>query len=335
MPSLDDFCKRLGIRHPMEQSTCIGYGQRKPTCGCAVAESSRLQAFAILERAKDALDSGNGVRTGTLLDIAGLLLCKRFHQYQAEENVQRWKSILRGYSALRRQATPAIASSSVTPARQVSIPQPTPQPGPMLESCSDEQLMREVRRRLGCVGRVELLHGLVEITIEVSENQGATRNRTSDNTSRNDSSVNDEVARPNSSGTSSTSAGSLNRIYANQPSSNSSAIVDTVGSISQLPTLESTAAVETVGPTSATVASPAISPPRSEPQPRAPSPLRQSHLDCVVCTLSYEEDPDEHWECRQCLNRVHLHCFEAWRASQLPDRVRCIHCRGRVPERTV
>lgn len=196
--------------------------------------------------------------------------------------------------------------------------------------------MRETRRRLGRVRRVKLLHGLFEITNEGLESQEVIRGQPNNSAPRDDSRGLVDVARLNSSRTSSTPVGSPNRINANQPASSISPAVDTVALIPQSPTLERTPAVETIRPSQSAVANPVGTLPRPEPPARAPSPLRQSQVDCVVCTLSYEEEPGDQWECRRCLNRVHLHCFDAWRASQLPGRVTCIHCPCQVSEgRTV
>lgn len=63
---------------------------------------------------------------------------------------------------------------------------------------------------------------------------------------------------------------------------------------------------------------------------RSPEPLRQSHVQCGVCFLPYEPNGGDHWECTQCLNRVHQECFDTWFAAQvgLGQAVRCIHCRA-------
>lgn len=343
MSSVNDVCKHLGIRHPMEQPTCIGYGQRKPTCGNAVAESSRSQAIARLERVRENLDSGRRANSDSLLDIASLLLCGRYHQYQAEENAQRWKRSLRGYFTPRRQATPIAASSGVAPARNVPVPEAVPSPGPMLQSCSNLELIREVRRRLGRAGRVELLHELIQITTAVSENRVAVSNQAHSNTSRENPRVDVEVSRPDPPGSSITAppahsgtAGNANRTSTSVLSQHRSAGADTMMPAARSPTPESMLAVGIIQPASDTLERSVVASPRPDPPVRAPSPLRQSHTECVVCILSYEEDPEDYWECRRCLNRVHLSCFETWMASQLPAQVTCIHCRGRILEgRTV
>lgn len=90
MSSVKELCNQLGIRHPLEQTNCIGYGQRKPTCGCAVAIASRTNAVNVLTIVNRAIRANDQVKQTDLQAIANLLLCKRFHQYQADENVQRW-----------------------------------------------------------------------------------------------------------------------------------------------------------------------------------------------------------------------------------------------------
>lgn len=341
MSSVNDLCRRLDIRHPLEQSTCIGYGQRKPTCGCAVAESSRLTALAKLESVNDNLNSGARVSSEALRGIASLLLCKRWHQSQADENVQHWRRNLREISATpARIPLPTPPSTNVTPAQLVPAPRNVPAPRPSPESFSDQQLVQEIKRRLQQRRSDELLGGILEIANTVLENHNNTRDQTQDDRPRGNPRTNvDEASRPNPPRSPITpppsytnTAGNSSRTYVGQSSQNRSATVNMATPNTQTPVSRPAPASESVRQARIAALTPVVSSSRPEPPARSPSPLRQSHLECVVCTLPYEEDTDEYWECRSCLNRVHMQCFENWRDSQLPGRVTCIHCRGQVSE---
>lgn len=113
--SIDALCQRLGIQHPLDQSTCIGYGQRKPTCGLLAAESSRMQALSLLDQISHDLSRGSPISNDALQTVAGLLLCRRWHQFQAYEIAQRWQARLEKTTAARwpERATVSGSSNSV------------------------------------------------------------------------------------------------------------------------------------------------------------------------------------------------------------------------------
>lgn len=134
MASVDALCQRLGIQHPRDQSTCIGYGQRTPTCGLLAAQSSRMQAVSLLDQINHDLSRGSAISNDALRTVAGLLLCRRWHQSQAHENAQRWQARLEKTTAARwpEQAT-VSASSNSAPQHSTRYPvqyaaPPPPQP---------------------------------------------------------------------------------------------------------------------------------------------------------------------------------------------------------------
>lgn len=201
MASVDALCQRLGIQHPLDQSTCIGYGQRKPTCGLLAAEHSRLQALRMLEKISRDLACGSKINDASLNTVAGLLLCKRWHQGQAQENAQRWRTKLQktadtyrpeqmttpyqpgpsrqGSSQLTRldsashqldlpvqvttQAALQLSTRSYLP--QWSPPQQETY-HPRLNSCSTEELISEVRSRLLHRANTRLLTEILDLADE-------------------------------------------------------------------------------------------------------------------------------------------------------------------------
>lgn len=144
MASIDQLCKQLGIRHPLDQPTCIGYGLKKPTCGLLAAQPSRQTAVSVLNSILYTLNRGEHVRTADLDYVARLLLCKTWHQYQAADKVSAWEHQLNGWRT----------SSSIP--TSWGIPQPYAYSLPVYQDCryglenhSSMVLFEELERRLG------------------------------------------------------------------------------------------------------------------------------------------------------------------------------------------
>lgn len=327
MSTVKDLCRRLGIRHPFEQSTCIGYGQRKPTCGCAVAESSRSSAVAMLQDMSEGLYFSAEVSNEALLGIASLLLCKRWHQFQAAEKVQGWRRNLREITAVRPRAPVLAASSAVTPVRTITAPQAASTPRPSLQSFSDQQLVDEIKRRLQHTHSADFLCEVVQAATTAIERHNIARAPRGGDESISNPQPNPPETADTAPPSQASTVAQSNQANISRQSQDRPAPANT-----QSPIARTIPTTETVRQARLAALVPAVTSARPEPPARAPSPLRESHVECVVCTLSYEEDPDEHWECQSCLNRVHMHCFETWRTSQLPGLVTCIHCRTRVRE---
>ncbi|KAJ9651712.1 hypothetical protein H2198_009024 [Neophaeococcomyces mojaviensis] len=160
MPAGDSLCATLGIVHPLTRTTCIGYGTRKPDCGCAVALASRQAANALLLEIKDDLDQQLDV-TDSLSQLASLLLCKRWHQYQADENVNKWKKSLRSYASSSREN-----GGSSTPSRS-SWPPSQLQKKEVLRSTSSRRLLKELRRRIEDLGDSDLFTEVIKLADEL------------------------------------------------------------------------------------------------------------------------------------------------------------------------
>lgn len=418
MPSADGLCQQLGIQHPLDKPTCIGYGQRKPTCGCLVAESSRLQAASFLDRMDHDLSHGFVISIDRLYTVAGLLHCKRFHQFQADQMAQQWSRQLERTAMTHSQPRPAavpistnsvpllpfqlIAPQQSTPlpplpfqliapqqgtlwsplppqlvapqqstswsplspqlvaAQQgISLPPPPPQvnapqrstpqastPQATLRSCSDRDLISEMRRRLEILTSTELLTAIRDIARSSLEgraasNDGRVFEADGDNPPNLPLTNNVNTAGVNGSGSTQTtplrsslptpppsqeSVRTAERVGSNRPGQSTPEATNTTAASEQPSTPSPVSTPENIRQARITRLTPASTP---EPPARPPSPFRSSYVECAVCMLPYE-DGDDHWECQHCLNRVHTDCFETWRASQLPNRVRCMHCRGDV-----
>lgn len=313
MASIDRLCKEFGIRHPLEQSTCIGYGRQKPTCGIAVAFHSRSQAVSVLKSIDRDLQEGVGVKMNMLHHLAGLLLCKRWHQGQAEENAQLWKERLRA-----RAQTPSFASTSASSSQSASTRARTPAPKPALESFTDRQLIQEIKRRIQDPQHTELVDEICDLAETLLQDQ--------DESDESNSETCDDEEHISASGSSSASS-----FVSSETSLETSS---EISSESKQPATDREAIrkarIAALAPKSGSTSRALSTPLRRS---RSPSPLRQSHVDCIVCMTPYTEDNSEHWECRSCLNRVHMRCFDSWSASQAATgHVRCMHCRAEVPE---
>lgn len=169
MASIDQLCRQLGIRHPFDQPTCIGYGLKKPTCGLLAAHFSRQTAVDILNDIVYTLNRGENVRTADLDYVARLLLCKRWHQYQAADKVSIWEYQLNGWGT----------SSSIPTPR--GIPQPYAYSLPLYQDCryglenhSSMVLFEDLERRLGRVPRHSIGTTIVATVVPLA-NDGQSR----------------------------------------------------------------------------------------------------------------------------------------------------------------
>lgn len=325
MPSIDRVCEKLGIRHPLEQSTCIGYGQRKPTCGCAVAYASRSQAVGLLRNIGHSHRDGDRIDSEVLLDIASLLLCKGWHQFQMEETVQGWKrNIARAPAVTRQPPAPAVLRTSSTPTRRPVEDASTRQ---SLQTVDDRQLVREIIRRAESAQNTAMFDAICEFARAISTTQPQRVPETATPLQGNATVSSDPVASPQPPRAQIPASGA-GRTGDRQPNLRPEPITDHVQR-------NSTAPAAPPAPSATLNTAPVRNSASIPTTPsRPPSPLRQSHVECVVCLLPYEDGAEEHWECRSCLNRVHLDCFNEWGASQIASGqpVRCIHCRGRQRE---
>ncbi|KIX08375.1 uncharacterized protein Z518_03031 [Rhinocladiella mackenziei CBS 650.93] len=105
MITVNRLCRDLGIKHPLDHPTCIGYGKAKPTCGILCAQASRNEAVTALEGICEAIADGINPRmlVNDLEGVAQLLHCKRWHQYQARAKAREWRRKLDEAMAQRNE----------------------------------------------------------------------------------------------------------------------------------------------------------------------------------------------------------------------------------------
>ena len=158
MWTVNKLCRIFDIQHPLDQSTCIGFGTKKPTCGCAVAETSRDRAVTGILDICASLDRGRSSRSSLLPMLettARLLHCKRWHQWQAEEEAQEWYDRLQIYLEDKRDGqsrqqrhSPTQRSSTRSHRATSSQRSSPPRSTPSLSAATDEDLLAELDRRL-------------------------------------------------------------------------------------------------------------------------------------------------------------------------------------------
>lgn len=375
MASIDTLCQRLGIQHPLDQSTCIGYGQKKPTCGLLAAESSRLQAVRVLNQISRDLSHGSEVSSDRLYDLASLLLCKRWHQNQAHENAERWTVKLKKIAAstyVPRNPTADPSHYSTTyptqcppqeaeyhpippqpcpPANHSSHlaprgPQPRPdtyQPG--LHSCSTQELIAEIQKRLGSVANNQLLSAIVSIADGQAQDQILVRSPRANAAAIPDTRAIDRPTRTvidlsTIDGSSvlqaahTTAPRQVTRTQARDiPRANT---VATTTSSGLPPAARSASRPSPTGEDirQARITALALAPRSATPETpvRPASPLRSSYVECAVCMEPYEDGDTDQWECQSCQNRAHKDCYQSWRAAPSAGSTRCMYCRATIPQ---
>ena len=106
MVTVDKLCHILDIEHPLDRSTCIGYGKRSPTCRNTVAKATRIAATSELKHICKLMSHGkpNENRLADKLDtVAHFLHCRSRHQDQAESEAEQWSETVLDYMKSRRK----------------------------------------------------------------------------------------------------------------------------------------------------------------------------------------------------------------------------------------
>ncbi|EXJ79372.1 hypothetical protein A1O3_08874 [Capronia epimyces CBS 606.96] len=103
--TVDSLCQILGIKHPEDHPTCIGYGKAKPTCGNLASQQSRNTAVQIFQEVCHDLASGCNPSSldASLEEAATLLHCKRWHRGQAPAMADKWLDRLVHYTTSRNR----------------------------------------------------------------------------------------------------------------------------------------------------------------------------------------------------------------------------------------
>jgi len=342
MTTVADLRHILDFGDPLNHSTCIGYGQRNPDCRNSVASASRSQAEQVLNtivrfwRAHDNVDD-------ELHQLAILLLCKRNHQWQAEAKVEGWKRKMKkagkrsaegnGSRALSRTFPASMSRSSRSSTTYADSESVVRSSKKVPKSLTNKELFKELRRRLFDTADQMILDHFLKLADEVNdtfktEDDSEEDSEDDDNSSDDNSGASDDADNDHESDNDSNELQNVQGAARapRQTPSQLSASMSAVARTHHRPSAEAlrqarVAALSTTpGSTTSMVHG-------------GPSyPLRQSHVECVVCLQPYDGDDQEaFWQCDACLNRVHRECFDAWYASVEPHwAVRCVHCRIEV-----
>lgn len=337
MATLTSICNVLDL-DPSKHTTCIGYGQRNPDCRNPVAHLSRTQAVTVLEtiarhwRAQDNLDD-------ELTQLASLLLCKRNHQWQVGGKVEEWKRKLR--KARSREAetenlrVPSSTSSAAS-SRASTVSTVTAGSGTgarhsrgVVTTLTNRELLKELKRRLYDDRDNALVDDFLKLADDVrddleNDTESDAEDVSSDDSSdesddgdvdddRDDIPLHEHAASRSRRETATQQPTPLSGVTSRQDRPSAEAMRQArIAALSSSSTSASTSPSMPVRPA---------------------SPIRQSHIECVVCLEPYDNS-DEHgfWQCEGCLNRVHIQCFDCWYASELREGQdgRCPHCRAVV-----
>lgn len=331
MSSVNELCQRLNILLPLEQSTCIGHGLRKPTCGCSVSLSSRKAANRVLEDVSYDITAGHQVQVDELQLIAGLLLCKRNHQSQGQELARRWQHTLQERTS---QSPPRQLNEIVGTSRNISTMPPS-LIGADLRQPSNAALIAELKRRLSIdtnlianlLGEIAPLPGrvigsnldpgpsyaLAPVPFSQappSEQRGGVITNISASTSTQPCPQHSRNILPMpTSRRRAEQSSEMTQQFLNE----NSIAIDDSNSMSNHPTGLVNDSLPLERPST----------------PRAP--LRHSHVECAICYETYDGDNEaEYWECHTCQNRTHYGCFRKWSEAAGSQSVRCVYCRTTV-----
>ncbi len=323
MITVESLCRDLRIKHPLDWPTCIGYGQKQPTCGNLAAKRNREEAAHLLEGIAENLTNGDSPRSvmDDLFRVAKLLHCVRNHQSQAEDKAKEWKRkldrvVARGDGARQqrqsgsRRETDFDTSNSRRERRSVDT----------LASARDEDLVNELAQRYSSARR--LIGAVVALTddehrartstiADLSFLYGLTLQRhhdaegDSDSDSDSDSEDSDSDSEDSDSGFFGSDAESEED---DDPIATSTRV-----SYQRRQQRRS----------------PAPSPPSvsSTSSSNASSSSRRSAASeskCGIC-LNRLRSRDDKWRCTTCHNATHADCFDEWMANSREDNVRCIY----------
>ncbi|KAL1977726.1 hypothetical protein VTN31DRAFT_585 [Thermomyces dupontii] len=98
----DHLSNILGL-HPSEETNCVGFAYTKGRrCKLRTNVFNRRTAWRLLEEGTRLLNSGEECIDDILEELAPLLLCRRWHQYQAEDCVDEWTEKVRKFVQSRR-----------------------------------------------------------------------------------------------------------------------------------------------------------------------------------------------------------------------------------------
>ncbi|KIV83343.1 hypothetical protein PV11_05376 [Exophiala sideris] len=321
MLTVDQLCRDIGIKNPSDRSTCIGYGQKKPTCGMAVAERSRSAAKARLRKICQLVEEDGSITeeiADDLESVATLLHCKNFHRDQAPAKAEEWERsledvIARRVAERRRRATRAREE----PRRQnINTPAaPNVSGRSVMALHTDEDLLAELARRLA--SRNQLISTIEAVLEDHSRTYQQPRRSTPSHQRYqpaapevpvNDNSDDDFSGYYSEDTDEEDAPPGYSALY--QPE------------ITHPPMPQPRAQARSAR-------SPSPSPSSASSSSRGSHSSDSSGNECAIC-LSGLGRRSEQWRCGTCRNATHMECFDQWMASSPEEHVRCIYCRSPV-----
>ena len=360
MLTVNQLCRDLGIKHPDDHRTCIGYGKAKPTCGNPVAAQSRSTAVWILENICSAIEDGVRARdlASDLNTAACLLHCKRWHQSQGPAMSQDWERKLH-YARIQRHEEENQQSRRLQHRQTSSQPvgrgsrlqpssRPTPQPiEPARDLAQYERDLLEIQAQTSHV-----LTSMLSILDQYRRSgqplrllPAASTIRQASSQSHVDTDYNGNMGSLDSGSVTTNSSSSSSSVPVHRTSV---ALTFDPEQLSRMQQQGSTSRTSSESRSSPTPSTSSIS---GSPRIPSPSPSSSSSSsssgdagDCGVCLeplprtrgrgrSSHRRGVDANinnnnnsiWTCEVCRNSAHVECFNLWLAHSTQNNVRCIY----------
>lgn len=298
-------------------STCIGYAETQGRrCRSPIAFANRQEAAKIsIEMSR--LDPQSPRLGSELEELASRLLCRRWHQDQAEEIMRKWQRQIKSHQAAentRRAERPRTAERSSTPAR----------------STVTRTRLASVRSGLVTTSvTTSVTHEsspIATVSITVREESGGRDNSeenqeeaTRQQTNAGPGPLSQQQASPQES-TNHQPSNPAPTSPADEPTTHTPAT-----SLQQHPTETREEAKQAAN--QAEPSSPVLSLPSQVQQPQHEDPHPGHHHrkviegDCPICCEEFSTGGDITWCRAQCRQSFHTGCMDLWHASQEADEV--------------
>lgn len=319
MATVNRLCQDLGIKHPLDRSTCIGYGKAKPTCGNAVAQASRYAALNGLERICNALAQNTNPESlrRDLNAVAQLLHCKRWHQDQAEAKAQQWEARLHRANAQRQeeQWQPRQRSSERQRGPQqrvINIEAPRRSDPPSEPSQSERNALEIQAQTLQMLRQMQLM-------LDEYQRTGLRIPQLLPQSMSASSSPRPLLSTENDSEDSGAGTGGSSGTEDDTESSDESPLpMGLLRPISELRQRRGSSSSSSSWSSTPSVAS-------SRSSSSGSSSRSSSQSECGICLSRLSRRPAQNWTCDTCQNKAHIDCFDEWVASSPEGNVRCIY----------
>ncbi|KIW14088.1 hypothetical protein PV08_06869 [Exophiala spinifera] len=267
---------------------------------------------------------------GELEKVAGLLHCKRWHQYQAAEKAEAWKDILEQAPIETRRNQNSHhgrgsqrSTSTGGRRRELSTTE-------VLDSCRTKDLLAELSDRLSTRRSRRVLTAIEELLDEHYEATGADRDSPylrrlasesddDDSETESDDDHSESESDDDASESDSDDDGDTDE---DEP-------VPSPRSSTSRPSRSSRTSTQDSVRTHRRRRSVSPSPPVRNLSPTAPAGNSTSANECGICLQTMNRSSDS-WRCATCRNSAHVDCFDQWVANSPETNVRCIYCRATV-----